>query len=195
MVRCYQWQLHSLSLTALVSDSCWALLEAVVGCTELLRCRLHSEAHKWIAAGRPDVSAMLAALHPHPSPPPLRPLPHLHTLSLELPLSAAELQRCLHAAPALNDLVVGRIHSLDALHSPQRSARQSWSALPLHLLRAAADGCIARASTDGSVFQPHLSRSRRLPLLPPRWPPVGQRRRCRCSSSCYATRLCSTSTR
>ena len=115
LVRAYSKHLRCLVLHTMTGHTCWPLLEEVYGCKELRRCELTLDAHKRTRTGEEDYPAMLAELRPVTSPPPLSPLPHLHTLQLQPPLGAGELRRVLEAAPGLRLLDVGQVKSLDAL--------------------------------------------------------------------------------
>ena len=101
LVHCYSATLVYLELRGLlVFVSCSPILQAVFSCGELRKCYLQTTA---------DVVDPAAL---RPSSLSLPPLPHLHTLLLDLQLSAAELTAVLSACPAVEDLVVrGKTHT------------------------------------------------------------------------------------
>ena len=115
VLQSYREQLRCLTLHTAVGPTLGWLLRSVFACSHLRRLETHLCLHRWTVDGEEDVEGVVAGLRPLDFPSSLPPLPHLHTLTLHLPLSAAELHRVLHALPALRHLTFGRIYSLDVL--------------------------------------------------------------------------------
>ena len=132
LLRAYSHLLRCLSLVTMGASSCWPLLEAVFACSALRRCELsfvfqlwrewHSTSHRIGARPAPP---------PDANPPPLRSLPHLHTLAMRLPLSEAQLRRVLLAAPALHHLSTEARADCysDALHAVRLIAQRASAEL------------------------------------------------------------------
>ena len=111
----YRNQLRRIALCVPIGSSCWPLLEGVFSCCHLRRCDLSIDFRLQKPTGGIDFQGVRAALQPNDEPPCLPALLELHTLHLELPLTAAELQRVLHASRVLQELRLGQIYVLDAL--------------------------------------------------------------------------------
>ena len=150
----YSSQLRVLSLRSPVGSSCWPLVEAVFGYSQLRRCELVMNFHLWNAQHTRDTAATLAALRPAVSPPALPTLRHLHSLKMWLPLCSAELQRVLRAASAVRHLRLGFVYSLDALQVTRLVARLATPGLRTLSINTevpfTAESC--RGSSQPAVF-------------------------------------------
>ena len=127
LLHCYQHQLTRIDLQALIGSSCWPLLQAAFSCSLLRHAGLSISFRLRNAQNpmAPDFPGVLAALRPAADSLSLPPLPHLHTLKLHLPLSASELGSVLAACPALLNLQLGQIHTLDSLQCTRLIAQHA----------------------------------------------------------------------